>query len=462
MNTITRRRALVMLACAASAAGLAPLGRAMTIFADDEDAVIDGRLIATGIPGASAIAPIGTFLPGGPIHDNPTLAAFTKPGRVLDPNRIMVASRSNFGASKSNSDQLAGSLLSIDPRGADVLAIPSAFAAAGDQASTLGGAVQMYSAQSPNWRNGFYNAAAVTADQTGVSNPIGLSINNAFGRLWPANAPYGLNGPGTSTIDDPDGRPLKGAPNARTGGVYYGNLTGRQPTQLIPGALAKAAVGTAFLGRSPDGSGRAVFCVIVADGSIVQEHTAKALDGLAPAGTVLPLATESSIGDEQDSEDGESLRVTPRLGAVLNYQPTKILYVSQPDDDSIIAINLEIGGPTGNQIFVATTSRVLRSWALDEPVDLAPARIETEDPNWSSNTTMEETSDFYVCNRGNNTIARMSQDGSVVAVRRVRVHGHSLGARLNGIGTSSDHSKIWVTFVSEQHGRGGIIELTAF
>jgi len=91
-----------MLASAASAAGLAPLGRAMTIFADDEDAVLDGRLIATGIPGASAIAPIGTFLPGGPIHDNPTLAAFTKPGRVLDPNRIMVASRSNFGARKSN------------------------------------------------------------------------------------------------------------------------------------------------------------------------------------------------------------------------------------------------------------------------------------------------------------------------------------------------------------------------
>jgi hypothetical protein len=315
----------------------------------------------------------------------------------------------------------------------------------------------MYSAQSPAWRNGFYNTAAVTASQTGVSNPIGLSINNAFGRLWPANAPYGLNGPGTSTIDDPDGRPLKGAPNARTGGVYFGNLTGRQPTQIIPGALAKAAVGTAFLGRSPDGSGRAVFCVIVADGSIVQEHTAKALDGLAPAGTVRPLADDSSNGDE---EDGEPLRVTPRLGALLNYEPAKILYVSQPEDDSIIAINLEIGGPAGSEIFVATATRVLRSSALDEPVDLAPVRIETEDPNWASNTTMEEASDFYVCNRGNNTIARMRQDGSVVAVRRVRVQGRSLGAQLNGIGTSPDHSKIWVTFAGES--QGGVIEVAAF
>src|SRR5207253_10081390 len=116
------------------------------------------------------------------------------------------------------------------------------------------GRVQMYSAQSPTWRNGFYNAAAVTANQTGVSNPLGLSINNAFGRVWPANAPYGLEGPGSSSIDDPDGRPLKGAPNPRTGGVYFGDLTGRQPAQVIPGALKRGAVGTAFRGHSPDGS----------------------------------------------------------------------------------------------------------------------------------------------------------------------------------------------------------------
>lgn len=462
MRKVTRRQAIVMLASAAGAAGLARLGGPLTIFADDEKTAtwIDGRLIATGIPGASAVAPIGTFLPGGPIHDNAILAAFTKPGRVLDPIRIMVGSRSNFGAPKANEDQLPGSFLSIDPTGAGVLEVPPTFASAGDQASALGGAVQMYSAQSPNWRNGFYNAAAVTANQTGVSNPIGLSINNAFGRLWPANAPYGLNGPGTSTIDDPDGRPLKGAPNASTGGVYYSSLTGRQPAQIIPGALRKAAVGTAFLGRSPDGSGRAVFIVVVADGSIVQEHTAKALDGLAPAGTVQPLA------DGEQDDEGDESHITPRLGAVLNYQPTKILYVSQPRDDSIIAINLEIGGPKGNEIFVPTTSRVLRSSALDVPVDLAPVRIETEDPNWSSNTTLEETSDIYVCNQGNNTIVRMSQDGSVVAVRRVRLKGHSAGGRLNGIATSSDHSKIWVTFVGGQENsraaRGGVMEVAAF
>jgi hypothetical protein len=432
---------------------------------DDHASFVEARVIAFGIPGASAVSPVGTFLPGGPIHDNPALAAFTQPGRVLDPTRIVVGSSSNFGAPKANSDQSEGAFLSIDPSGSE-LAVPPAFDSAGDQTSTLGGAVQMYSAQSPTWRNGFYNPSAVTADQTGVSNPLGMSINNAFGRLWPANAPYGLSGPGTSSIDDPDGRPLKGAPNSTTGGVYFGSITGRQPAQIIPGALNKAAVGTAFLGRSPDGSTRAVFSVVVADGSIVQEHTAKALDGLAPAGTVQPLAGRSwRRGHGDDDGNGADL-TTPRLGAILNYEPERILYVSQPFDDSIKSINLAVGGPAGNEVFMPTTSRVIRSHALEQPVDLAPVHIETEDPNWASNTTLEEGSDFYVANRENGTIVRMKQDGTVVAVRRVRVHHRSLaGARLNGIATSPDGSKIWVTYVGRLPGssdrQGGILELAA-
>jgi hypothetical protein len=465
LNRISRRRALAIFASAAGAAGL---GTPSVAFADqEEDApALDGRLIATGIPGASAISAVGTFLPGGPIHDNPTLAAFTQPGRVLDPNRLLVGSRSNFGAPKANADQAEGAFLSIDPRGSAVLAVPPTFAGSGDQASSLGGAVQMYSAQSPMWRNGFYNAAAVTGDQTGVSNPVGLSINNAFGRMWPANAPYGLNGPGSSTITDPDGRPLKGAPNPRTGGVYYANLTGRQPTQIIPGALATAAVGTAFLGRAPDGTGRAVFSVIVADGSIVQEHTAKALDGLAPAGTVRPLALGDHDGRDEEAT-GPERRLTPRLGAVLNYLPSMILYVSQPSDDSIVAISLAIGGTSPDQVFVMTGRRVISSWALHQPVDLAPVLIESEDPNWSSNTTLEEGSDFYVCNRGDNTIVRMRQGGTAVAVRRLRLNGRSLGsARLNGIAAAPDHSKIWVTYTGALSGHadrmGGVIELASF
>src|SRR5262249_38599395 len=68
------------------------------------------------------------------------------------------------------------------------------FAAAGNQASALGGRVQMYSAQSPAFLNGVNNPSAVTANFTGVSNPLGVSINNAFGRVGPPNAPPRLAG----------------------------------------------------------------------------------------------------------------------------------------------------------------------------------------------------------------------------------------------------------------------------
>ncbi len=132
----------------------------------------------------------------------------------------------------------------------------------------------------------------------------------------------------------------------------------------------------------------------MADGSIVQEHTAKGLDGLAPPGTIMPLAGRSWRRDEsEEGEESSGSGVTPRLGAVLNYTPEIILFVSQPFDNSIKAINLTVGRLAGNQVFVPAASRVLRPPALDQPVDLAPALIEAENPNWASNTTMGESSD---------------------------------------------------------------------
>jgi hypothetical protein len=136
---------------------------------------------------------------------------------------------------------------------------------------------------------------ANTAQYAGVGNPIGLSNNNAFGRIWPANAPFGTAGIGSSSILDPTGQPLASPPNNLIGGIYAGALTDRnvvtappQP-QVIAGSLSTGAVGTAMLGPSPDGSCKAVFVVVTADGAIVQEHTLKGLDGLAPPGTIRPL-----------------------------------------------------------------------------------------------------------------------------------------------------------------------------
>ncbi len=464
MRSMTKGNVFTFAAALPGIAAIATIGATR---ADDEPDVNDGkglriiagRMVAAGIPGVSAIAAVGTFLGGVPIHDKPTLAAYTQTGRVLDPARILVGSTSNFGEALGNPGQLPGSFLSIDPRGRSVLVIPPLFAAAGGQASALGGLVQMYSAQNAAFLNSIQNPLAASAGFTGVSNPLGMSINNAFGRLWPANAPYGLGGIGSSTILDPQGEPLAGAPNAKIGGVYAGNLTPRLPTQIIPGAGNTAGVGTALLGRSPDGSLEAVFAVVCADGSIVQEQTLKGLDGLAPAGTIGPL-----VGRQREEGDDDEPGATPRLGVVLNYSPARILYVSEPYQNSIAVIGLSDDGT----VFHVAGMHRIRSTALNQPIDLAPVTMERSDTNRASNTTLDVQADFYIANRGDNTIVRMRQNGTVVAVRRVRLaNGKPLGnLRLNGLAGSADGLKIWVTMTGRVPGAGhlsgAVLELPAF
>jgi hypothetical protein len=445
---------------------------------------LNARVVATSIPGASAIAQIGDFLndpdscaKGGPIQIN--FPSFITAGAVLDPVRLLVGSQSNFGAPLDVVGQ-EGSFLSIDPSGRSILDVPSNFArniiSSAPQASTLGGAVQMFATNNSHWLNSVNNKDAVTAKYTGVSNPLGLSNNNAFGRIWPANAPFGDTGEGSSSILDPTGLPLKGAPNPAIGGVYVGNLTNRdvvaipsQP-QVIPGALNTGAVGTALLGPSPDRTAtncKAVFAVVTADGAIVQEHTQKGLDGLAPKDTV-----QSILGR---SWDPPSADVDPRFGVIMNpYIPesapsgtVRQLFVSEPFNDKIAVINLVIAGTAPNQVFgLHPLNPVTRfsSPELNTPVDLAPAQRDIDDKDWASNTTLHEESDFYVANRGDNTIVRMAQDGTVVAVGRVVVPPGPLNnASLNGIATSTDGKKIYLTFTRPGHSayQGGVLEVPA-
>jgi hypothetical protein len=414
---------------------------------------INARVIAVDIPGASAIAQVGTFLPGLPTqfgqcklpHPIPTLfLKYTQPGEVLDSSRLLVGSRSNFGAPLADGVGSEGSFLSIDPSG-DTFPVPPNFA-------QFGGAVQMFSANSPQWANSVNNPGATTASYTGVSNPLGLSNNNAFGRIWPANAPFGDTGVGSSSILDPTGLPLQGAPNALIGGVYVGSLTNRnvvatpQQQQVIPGALSKGAVGTALLGPSPDGTCKAVFAVVTADGAIVQEHTLKGLDGLAHAGTVRPILGRSWDPPNQD--------VQPRFGVIMNPYiqpptPTQVvrqLFVSEPFNNTIAVINLVVTGAVGNEVFKMDSVTRINSPSLNLPVDLTPVQRDRDDPKWASNSTLDNGSDFYVANRGNSTIVRMSQDGTEVAVRRVTLNSIPLSdGTLNGIATSTDHTTIYVT-----------------
>jgi hypothetical protein len=430
----------------------------------------NAHVVAVNIPGASAISQVGTFLDaldrGACANPIPSkFPAFTQPGAVLDPGRILVGSQSNFGAPPAVGVGAEGSFLSIDPNGPNTLDVPQNFAQSGGQASALGGAVQMFSANSPFWLNGVNNTGASTASYTGVSNPLGLSNNNAFGRIWPANAPFGGKGVGTSSILDPTGLPLAGPPSPVIGGVYVGNLTNRnvvevpQQPQVITGSLRTGAVGTAFLGPSPDGTCKAVFSVVTADGAIVQEHTLKGLDGLAPPGTVQPLLGRSWHSPSQGVE--------PRLGVLMNPYTatpgTAQLFVSEPFNNTIAVINLVVFGTAPDQVFGPGTVNRIRSPLLNLPVDLAPVQRDADSVKWASNTTLDEGSDFYVANRGNDTIVRMGQNGRAVAIRRVTVANRPLNnSSLNGIATSTDGKTIYLTINGPSRTNGGVLALPAF
>ena len=427
---------------------------------------LNARVVAINIPGASALAQVGDFLTGGCASPIPIkFASYTQLGAMLDAKRILVGSTSNFGAPLAVGVGRQGSFLSIDPSGA-TLSVPSGFASSGVQASALGGAVKMFSANSANWRNFVNNPSAVTQQYTGVSNPLGLSNNNGFGRIWPANSPFGLARVGSSSILDPTGVPLAGPPNSKIGGVYVGNLTNRNAvasppqSQVIPGGLNTGAVGTALLGPSPDGSCKAVFAVVTADGAIVQEHTLKGLDGLAPPGTVRPIL--GSDGNAQDEA------IVPRFGVIMNpyTQSTVVvrqLFVSEPFFDTIAVVNLTISGTTPNQVFGLGSVSRISSPALNQPVDLTPVQRDVENVNWASNTALDQGSDFYVANQGDNTIVRMQQDGTVVTIRRVTINGNPLdNVSLNGIAASVDAMTIFATYVDPNTGQGGVLAMQAF
>src|SRR5690242_11236779 len=57
----------------------------------DRQGVLHARIIATGIPGAGAVAEVGDFLRGSPMHDNSLFVPYTQAGMVLEPKRVLVA-----------------------------------------------------------------------------------------------------------------------------------------------------------------------------------------------------------------------------------------------------------------------------------------------------------------------------------------------------------------------------------
>ena len=178
---------------------------------------VNARVVALNIPGASAISEVGTFLnvppPGACANPIPSkFPTYIQPGAVLDPKRILVGSQFELWRADREWRRARG-LVAFDrpERAVHSETSPRILRRAATKPRSLAGAVQMFSANSPHWLNSVNNPGANTARYAGVSNPLGLSNNNAFGRVWPANAPFGETGIGSSSILDPTGLPLAGS-----------------------------------------------------------------------------------------------------------------------------------------------------------------------------------------------------------------------------------------------------------
>jgi hypothetical protein len=159
------------------------------------------------------------------------------------------------------------------------------------------------------------------------------------------------------------------------GGVYVGALANRDVVavpQLVPGSLSAGAAGTALLGPSPDGSCRAVFSVVTADGAIVQEHTVKGLDGLAPAAQSGPSSEATVILRTTVSSRGLGVLVNPYAatpGAAWQ------LFVSEPSD------NTSLSSVPPNLVFGSTSVSRISSPSLNLPVNLAVAQRDADSIN---------------------------------------------------------------------------------
>jgi hypothetical protein len=156
----------------------------------------------------------------------------------------------------------------------------------------------------------------------------------------------------------------------------------------------------------------AIFTVVTPDGTIVQEHMRKGLDGLAPPGNVRRI-----LGVDGNAQDEAN---EPRFGVIMNRGVVRQLFVSEPFYNTIAIVNLTVFGTAPNQVFGLGPVIRIGSLALNLPVDRAPVERDREDVNWASNTTLDQGSDFYIANQGDNTIVRMTQGGTVMAHHRQR------------------------------------------
>jgi hypothetical protein len=182
---------------------------------------------------------------------------------------------------------------------------------------------------------------------------------------------------------------------------------------------------------------------------VVQIHVQKGVDGLAPPGSFTPLPGV----DVAHTRSTRAEDVT-RVGMVFNWVPNLAVFVTDPLANRLLVLDLGNDGT----LFTATR-RYLASPLLDRPVDLAPTSVETAARNFASKHHPGGGSDLYVLNRGNNTVVRMTQQGEVIAARRIEAP--LPGFRVAGLGVSPDGRTIWITATLPGES-GAILKMAAF
>ena len=129
-------------------------------------------------------------------------------------------------------------------------------------------------------------------------------------------------------------------------------------------------------------------------------------------GTVRPILGRSWDPPNQDVERRFGVIMNPYTQAPVVRQ----LFVSEPFNNTIAVINLVVIGAVGNEVFKMDSVTRINSPSLNLPVDLAPVQRDRDNPNWASNSTLDQGSDFYVANRGtarhHNSAPTPSSDGA--------------------------------------------------
>ena len=398
-------------------------------------ALLPARVIAIGLQRVGAVTALGGFL--GPRRGSRPSAGSAGASSTQSPEsrRVLVATASSFGGQRFGPREIEGSILSIDPVGEGPVSVPANLSAPDAIPADPAGRVQHVTV--PGWSVAGSDPAPVppTPAVASISNPLGIAVSDDAGRFWVANAPFGSSGAGTVAEVDPSGG------------------TSAEKSRRI--ALPAGTIATAVLGGLPDAGGFPILAIVTADGALSQLHPERGVEALAPPGTITPLTLRVA--------DDPAAALVTRAGMVFNWVPDRILYVSDPIRNAVLALKLADDGTR----FRVESIRRIEAPEFNAPTDIAPTVSESANPRMAGNTALAGGADFYVLNRGNGVIVRMNQAGQTIAVRQVAVAGEVLGARrLNGIAVSHDAQRIWLTVTGAVPGYpnapGGLIEVPAF